>query len=333
MNKVGIIGCGKIFPRHIEAIEQNANYRLVGACDTDEKVLNDIASKHQVKTFKDYRVMLADSDMNFVVVSSPNSLHFEQALYALNSGCNVLIEKPATLNPQHLRLLRSAADTNKQKVYTVLQVRLNSCIQNLKSVIEAGLLGEIRGLGLIQRWQRPKEYFYDWRGNPFIGGGILHECGIHYLDILCHVFGKPKVSAAKKYNTKHKGIKIEDTVYSILDFGNYGATVEVTISSEPRNIECSLSVLSENGFIKLGGKAMNVIEEARFVSEEVAKSVMKVFEGNSQIGIPNSYGSYAGSCPNHPELYRKIDKFELSETSMVLELIDSIYAKCGVRYY
>jgi len=214
-----------------------------------------------------------------------------------------------------------------------LQVRLNSCVQKLKHLLSSDLIGQIRGFGLIQRWQRPHEYFKDWRGDPLVGGGILHECGIHYLDILCYLLGKPSVLFSKKYNIKHKLSKIEDTVYSVLDYGSFGGTVEISIASEPKNIECSFTILTDKGYIKIGGRAMNTIEKVDFIDEEMTKNIMNFFNTNNVIGSPNSYGEYSGSCPNHPILYRNLNKFNIQETESVLKLIDEIYSFCDLKYY
>lgn len=333
MNNVGIIGCGKIFPRHLEAIANNSNYELAGICDINQHILQAQQVPLSVGVFQDYRAMIHDKNINFIVVASPNSMHYEQAIYAVQNGCDVLIEKPATLDPLQVEFITQEALRHSQRAYAVLQVRLNSCIQNLKYLVSENLIGNIRGVGLIQRWQRPREYFEDWRGIPSIGGGILHECGIHYLDILCYIFGQPSVLAAKKYNTKHRDVEIEDTIYSILDFGSFGGNVEVTISAEPKNIECSLSVMTDKGFIKLGGKAMNTVEEAEFIENETLETAMRILNSDQSIGSPNSYGTYSGSCPNHPDLYKNIEKFDLNQTVMVLNLIDQIYSKCGVKYY
>ena len=53
---------------------------------------------------------------------------------------------------------------------------------------------------------------------------------------------------------------------------------------------------------------------------------------NNTIGSPNSYGSYSGSCPNHPELYKNIKDFNLKQSQAVLNLISEIYKACGVEY-
>ena len=331
--KVGIIGCGKIFPRHVEAIEANEEYKLVAICDTNTKILSEKANMLSVSAFTEYKKMILQTEVDFVVIATPNSQHYEQALFCIENGCDVLIEKPATLDPRQINFLVSHAQKYEQKAFAVLQVRLNSCIQNLKYLIDNQIIGNIRGFGLIQRWQRPSEYFDDWRGEPKTGGGTLHECGIHYLDILCYLLGKPHVFSAKKYNTKHKKTEIEDTVYATLDYGNFGGNIEVTISSEPKNLECSLSILTDSGFIKIGGKAMNTFEEIEFLDKELESKVKGIISKDNLVGTPNSYGSYAGSCPNHPELYKNINNFNLIETKNVLQLIDEIYKNCNIKYY
>ena len=47
---------------------------------------------------------------------------------------------------------------------------------------------------------------------------------------------------------------------------------------------------------------------------------------------PNSYGSYQGSCPNHPYVYKNLDGFKLNETLNVIGLIDEIYSKSNIKY-
>ncbi len=114
---------------------------------------------------------------------------------------------------------------------------------------------------------------------------------------------------------------IEDTIYSIFDFGGFGGTCEVTIAAEPQNLECSISIIGANGYVKLGGKALNIIESANFLSHKYDISTE-----------PNNYGSYQGSCPNHPFVYQNLKDFDMSETLNVISLIDEIYEKSNIKY-
>lgn len=329
---VGIIGCGAILPRHLESIEANNNFKLVAVCDIQPSLVNSVAKRLNVKAYTDYQDMVTNKDINFVVIATPNSLHTEQAIFALQNNCDVLVEKPVAFEKAEVDSIINAAEKYNQKAYCVLQVRLNPTVQLLKDVLNNNLLGEIRGVNLIQRWQRPLEYFSGWRAEPSVGGGTLYECGIHYLDVMQYLFGKPKIKGSSVYEIKHKQAGIEDTIYALLDFGNYGGTCEVTIAAEPQNLECSLAILGANGYIKLGGKALNIVESANFLSHGSQIEFEKLHKQYDISTQPNSYGSYQGSCPNHPYVYQNLDNFEISETLNVISLIDEIYILSDIKY-
>jgi predicted dehydrogenase len=330
--KVGIIGCGAILPRHLESIEANDNFELVAICDIQEILVTSISKRLNIKSYTDYKDMICSGEVDFVVVATPNSLHVEQAVFALQNKCDVLIEKPVAFSLKEIEFINSISQKTKQNAYCVLQVRLNPTVQLLKEILAENLLDEIRGVTLIQRWQRPLEYFTGWRAEPNVGGGTLYECGIHYLDVLQYLFGRPTVIGSKTYEIKHKNIGIEDTIYSIFDFGNFGGTCEVTIAAEPQNLECSISVMGANGYIKLGGKALNIVESAKFLSHGSQIEFNKLQKKYNISIQPNSYGSYQGSCPNHPYVYQNLEQFSLSQTNNVISLIDDIYSKSGIKY-
>jgi predicted dehydrogenase len=271
-------------------------------------------------------------DMDLVVVATPNSLHVEQAIYCLENNMDVLVEKPVSFDGESIKKIAQVAKKNNQRAYSVLQVRLNPTVNIIKQTLKQKLLGDIRGVNFIQRWQRPYEYFTGWRNEPKIGGGTLYEVGIHYLDIVQLLFGKPEIVSSKCYQTKHKNTEIEDTIYAIMDFGSFGGTCEVTIASEPNNLECSISILGSNGYIKLGGKALNIIESYNFLSNGSRLAFENILRSTDDSIEPNSYGSYAGSCPNHPTLYRNLDKFDITETYNVISIIEDIYNKSNISY-
>jgi UDP-N-acetyl-2-amino-2-deoxyglucuronate dehydrogenase len=303
----------------------------VAVCDNQRDILNAAQKKYSVEGYIDYKDMVGQAPVDLVVIATPNALHVDQAVFCLNSKKDVLIEKPVSLDPAGVGVIQEAARKNARRAYCILQVRLNPSVQVFKEAIEKGLLGTIRGMSMIQRWQRPMEYFTGWRSIPEIGGGTLHECGIHYIDIMQYVLGIPDIVKSSIYTTKHLHTEIEDTIYSLLDFGKFGGTLEVTIAAEPFNLECSLSVLGSNGYIKLGGKAMNVIETYNFLSNGCRVEFENMLQSSKIVNKPNSYGSYAGSCPNHTELYQNLENFDIASASPSLNLIHDIYNKSNMK--
>ena len=330
--KVGIIGCGAIFPRHIESINKNDNFDIVSICDIQEEVGLEISKKYGVDYFKDFKKMVELQNLNFVTISTPNSLHYDQSIFCLKNNCDILVEKPVSFTTSDIEEIIKVAKEENRNAYCVLQVRLNPTIKLIKEILNIGMLGNIRSVSLVQRWQRPLEYFTGWRSIPNVGGGILYEVGIHYLDVLQYLFGLPNVHSSKVFQNKHKNVEIEDTIYSILDFGEFGGTCEITIAAEPTNLECSLSIIGSNGYLKIGGKAMNVVESANFLSHGSQIQFEQLSKKFNIVNEPNSYGSYQGSCPNHPYVYENLQDFKIEESINGVKLIEEIYNKSNIKY-
>ena len=332
--KVGIIGCGMIFDRHLEAIKTNPNhFELVALCDINEHKLEIRAKEYDVPGFTDYKKMLEKmkGKMNFVTIATPNNLHFEQTRDALMAGYDTLTEKPVDFDHKKIAELDQLAKKLGRKAYAVLQVRYNPTTQMVKEALSQGLLGDLRSASLIQRWQRPSSYFDSWRADLQTGGRTLYEVGIHYIDIFQLLCGVPKVISSATFNNKHKNVPFEDTVFSIMKLPNGGsASIEVTVASEPSNLECSISIQGSNGFIKIGGRALDQIEKAVFINEDYLRRWEEIEKKGGKSLDPNSYGTHAGSCPNHPTLYAEIAKgrgLALSETLNSVEIIEEFYNK------
>ena len=333
MYRVGIIGCGAIFNRHVASIKSNKNFKLVAICDIDKNISEDFGKTLKVKNYIDYKDIVRDPEVNFIVVASPNYFHYDHAIEALKNNCDVLIEKPVSFNEKDVIEIERIAKENNRNAYCVLQVRLNTSVKIAQEALDKKLLGEIRGIAFVQRWQRPYEYFSGWRNSVKIGGGTLYEVGIHYLDILQKLFGIPDVLLTKVYKTKHKNSNIEDTIYSILDYGNFGGTAEITVSAEPGNLECSIEILGSNGYLKIGGKALNVIESYNFLSNGAKIKFEQILEDNTETNEDfNNYGSYFGSCPNHADVYKNIASFNLTESKNGIKFIEKIYEKANIKY-
>lgn len=332
--RVGIIGCGMIFDRHIEAIKLNKkHFELVSICDIDEKILKDKSLLYKIPGFLDYVDMLngMKGKMDLVSICTPNSYHYQQALDSLEHGFDILVEKPIDFKSVRVEEIVVKAKRLNKNAYAVLQVRFNPAIVALRNALKQKLIGEIRSVSLIQRWQRPSTYFDSWRADIKIGGRTLYEVGIHYLDIVQLLFGIPDVLASATFNNKHSNVRFEDTIFALLDFNKkFSGSVEVTIAAEPSNLECSLSVMANKGYIKIGGRALDQIDNALFLSPVNKERWLKILTKTGKSLDPNSYGTHVGSCPNHPMIYKEISGgrgIRLDEAVNSIKFIESIYDK------
>lgn len=341
--RVGIIGCGHILARHLESIDKNAkDFELAALCDIDEKVLKEAVEEGKKvplsddsgpETFTDYKEMLKEmkDKMNFVVVATPNHLHYEMAMDALDAGYDILVEKPIAFEAEKVEEIQKKADELGREAYCVLQVRFNPTVTLMRNALDEGMLGDVRAVTLTQRWQRPLGYFQDWRGKLEEGGKSLYEYTIHYLDIVHQLFGLPKIHHTKTFNHKHMEIPFEDTLYSIVEYGNGASgSIEVNVAVEPHNLECSLEIIGSKGFLHIGGNALDDVTEAEFENADDMKKWRDMERKVGKALTPNSYGTHVGSCPNHPTLYEKIaegEGFPVSDAAASIKFIEDVYAK------
>jgi hypothetical protein len=77
---------------------------------------------------------------------------------------------------------------------------------------------------------------------------------------------------------------------------------------------------------------LNIVESAKFLSHGSQTEFNKIIKSYDISTEPNSYGSYQGSCPNHPFVYQNLDSFKIEETINVIDLINSIYEKSNISY-
>lgn len=326
--RAAVLGCGAIFSRHLAALQANSTeYDFIGYYDPNENIQAKL--KHDLPkqiAYQNEDEIYADSSVNCVIILTPSYLHYTQAKKAILAHKNVIIEKPASFKPEQLVELENLAHQNNVDIFCILQVRLNHSVKLVKQVIAEGLLGEIRSSSLVQRWQRPINYFTGWRGTYQQCGGVLNEFGIHYLDIMQFILGVPKVKAAQFFNTKYINSEVADSAYALLDFGKFGGTMEICLTAEPHNIEVSLIIMGSRGYLKMGGKSLDQITTVEFLDDADTAKYEKICENVLGHKIDNQVS--IGACPHHPELYKQIiqnpDSFRLKQTRNVIELIKQI---------
>jgi len=327
---VAILGCGAIYSRHINALNDNKeHYNLVGIYDIDPDKLASAKYVGDLYGYETEDAVYADNTLDIIVLATPSYLHYEQMQKAIANGKDVIVEKPAVYSSSEVDKLSQLVNKTGRKIFPILQVRMNQSFAIAKNVVESGLIGEIRGVSLVQRWQRPATYFDGWRGAYDTGGGVLSEFAIHYLDAINIILGMPEIKLATFYKHKFKHIEIHDTIYALFDFdnGKFGGTFEISIASEPSNLELKLCIMGSGGYIELGGKSLDVITRAEFLQECDKQAYLEIENKINQARINSSVS--VGVSPNHPELYRRIavtpELFDINDTRDVLQVIEQIY--------
>jgi UDP-N-acetyl-2-amino-2-deoxyglucuronate dehydrogenase len=204
MKNFALIGAaGYIAPRHMQAI-RDTGHRLVAALDPNDSVgIIDsyFPEAHFFTEFERFdrhvdklRRRGAGEAVDCVAICSPNYLHDSHIRFALRSGADAICEKPLVLNPWNVdALLQLEADTGR-RVYTILQLRLHPAIAELRRQVLAEARATKHEVELAYVTSRGRWYHQSWKGDERKSGGVATNIGVHFFDMLGHVFGALQAS-------------------------------------------------------------------------------------------------------------------------------------------
>ena len=269
--RIAIVGCGRISKNHFDSIKARADeLELVSVCDTDVSVLAAHHEKYDVPTYLHLKEMMGNEELDLVVLCTPSGLHSNQAEVVAKHGVNVMTEKPmATRWHDGLRMVKACDDAGV-RLFVVKQNRGNSTLQLLKKAIEKDRFGRIYMVNINVFWTRPQEY-YDtakWRGTWEFDGGAFMNQASHYVDLLDWLVG-PIESLQAYTATLARNIEVEDTgVVSVKWRCGALGSLNVTMLTYPKNLEGSITILGENGTVRVGGLAVNEIQHWDFLDSD-----------------------------------------------------------------
>jgi UDP-N-acetyl-2-amino-2-deoxyglucuronate dehydrogenase len=286
--RIALVGCGRISKNHFEAIDKIDGLDLVAVSDADPERAAQAGAQWQVPHFTSYEKMLKEADANVVTIATPSGLHAEQGVAAARAGKHVVMEKPMAISLTGADALLQACDKAGVQLFVVKQNRLNPPIQLLKRAIDRDRFGRIYLASCTVHWARPQEYYDQapWRGTWEFDGGAFMNQASHYVDLIQWLMG-PVESVMAKTATLARRIETEDSGVAVLKFrsGALGS-IQVTMLAYPRNLEGSITVLGEKGSVKIGGTAVNKVENWQFAEYDDDDKLVEA----SETSPPNVYG-------------------------------------------
>jgi predicted dehydrogenase len=288
--KIALIGCGRV-ARHYQFILDSGvapGIDVVGVCDIDERKRSEFADHFSAYGSDALEACLAHARPDLVVIATPSGLHAEHTREALTLGYHVLVEKPAAMLPSEI-IANDVLARERGLMYAVaFQNRLNSAVQLLKSAVDDNRFGQVTSLSVRLRWSREQSYYNDgWHGTWKMDGGVINQQAIHHIDVLQWLFG-PVSDVSATVTKRLNSLEAEDTLVAIFKTAE-GAlgTIEATTAARPRDFEASLTVTAEGGVARVGGIALNKVEEFSFVS---ARDEDDALARASSHEVPSGYG-------------------------------------------
>ena len=331
-NKIrfAVVGAGHIGKRHAEMIRRENEAELVAMVDV-RTAKECLVEEFDVPFFSSMEELLAANiEIDVVNICTPNGLHAEQAIKALEAKKHVVCEKPMGLSKESCEKVLFKALQEAKQVFCVMQNRYSPPSEWIKSIITEGKLGEIFMVQLNCFWNRDEQYYKagGWKGTEELDGGTLFTQFSHFIDIMYWLFGDIDNIQGRFADFTHKELTdFEDSGFVSFDFINGGmGSINYSTAIAHQNLESSMTIIGKNGSVKIGGQYMNEVEVCT-----ISNYTMPVLKESNPA---NDYGPYKGSAANHNYVISNVIDTLKGRTSAttnalegmkVVEIIERIY--------
>jgi predicted dehydrogenase len=210
MVRVAVIGYGYWGPNLVRNFYETPGANLTAVCESKPERLELVRARYPgVKTPTDFEEVLADKEIDAVVIATPVGTHYAMAKAALAAGKHVLVEKPLTANVTEAEDLVARAAKSRLTLMVDHIFVYSPAVRKMKEIVDSGQLGELLfvdsvrvNLGLFQK-----------------DVNVVWDLAPHDLSIIDYVVGRMPRSVAT-FGSAHADEKIEDVAYLNLDFGD-----------------------------------------------------------------------------------------------------------------
>lgn len=290
--KYALVGCGRIAVNHIKAVVNN-KIDLVAVCDLFPEHIDVLFEKTgyigNPGRYMDYKEMIDQHpELELVAIATDSGVHAEIALYCIDKGINIIVEKPMAMSMTDADAIIEQSQAKGVKVAVCHQNRFNVAVQEMRNALESGRFGKLSHGSINVRWNRNLAYYEQapWRGKwASDGGALMNQC-IHGIDLLRWMMGDEvdEVYGVTRQQF-HDYLECEDIGMAVMKFKNGTiGTIEGTVNVYPKNLEETLYLFGETGTVKLGGTSCNNIDVWNFAdSAEGDKANQGLQEATSNV--------------------------------------------------
>lgn len=264
---IGIIGAGRIGKVHAQSITYNVpTAKVLGITDVYKEGLQELADKYGIeKVYNDYKEMLADKDIDAVLVCSSTDTHADISIEAAKAGKHIFCEKPVDLTPAKVQAVIDAVAQAGVKLQVGFNRRFDHNFAHVRSLINEGKVGNLELIKITSRDPEPPSAEY-----AAVSGGMFLDMTIHDFDMARFLAGSdvtevyanatclvdPAIGQAGDVDTAIINLKFENGALGVIDnsrraaygydqrievFGSLGAAMAA--NDTPTNV----TVMNENG--------------------------------------------------------------------------------------
>jgi len=228
---VGLVGYGFASQTfHAPLIQATEGLDLVAVSSSDAAKVQ--ASLPHVEVEAQALALCKRSDIDLIVIPTPNDTHFSLAKAALSAGKHVVVDKPFTVTLSEGKSLKKLADEKECLLSVFHNRRWDSDFLTIKALLDAGTLGRV--VNVESHFDRFRPEVRDrWREKATPGGGIWYDLGPHLLDQACELFGMPQ-AILLELGALRDGAKADDDFLALLDYESFRVTLAAgTLVADP----------------------------------------------------------------------------------------------------
>lgn len=242
--RIALVGAGVIARTHARIAVAHEDLVLAAVIDSTLPAAEALAAEIPAQAgspavFGSLAEALRAASFDLVVITTPSGSHAQLAEEALDAGCHVIIEKPVDIDLLRARRLAARAELSGRVVSVMTQRRFAPAVQAVSRAVRDGRFGAVTSGTATLAWWRDDAYYDSaaWRGTwASDGGGALMNQGIHTVDVLLSLMGRPMTVAGAAATVGHDRLEVEDVAGALITFENGAvATLLASTAAFPEN--------------------------------------------------------------------------------------------------
>ena len=192
---------------HAPFLSVDPHFRFYGVLERTKSLAQE--KYPGVKTFRTFEEMLADENVELVIVNTPSVTHFEMSMQVISAGKHLIVEKPFTATALQAEELIAAAKTHDVKLSVYQNRRYDSDYKTVKKILDEGWLGKIIDAEIHYDRYTPELSYKVHKETPTPAVGCVYDLGSHLIDQALQLFGMP-VALSADITINRPGSKVDD---------------------------------------------------------------------------------------------------------------------------
>jgi predicted dehydrogenase len=324
--KIGVIGLGwvsQIF--HLPTLKKLTDVEITAICDRDKSKAKYIGEKFGIsKIYTDYEDMLSKEDLNAVDICTPTDSHKNISIAALQRGLDVFIEKPIARHYAEALEISETAIKSKRKLMVGMNNRFRPDMMMLKSIIEAGELGNIfyakagwiKKLSSINPWLTQKDK---------AGGGVFLDLGLVTLDTLLWALNFPQIRRVNAITYNHSTKSVEDSCITFFETQNNATLIlEVSWSFQTVTDSFYCDIFGTKGSSNLNPLRINKLINGNIVS--VSPTKLQTQQNISKKSYENELKHFVGAAKGLHPIISTAD-----EAVQRMKVVEAVYKSARLK--